>query len=138
MEEKQQDRLLKKRSNVRHQRNVSVETATAIAKQQQQRIVDNMKVVHHMRMASRGGQMAISEYKKKRIDHFRHSYNGRIESEDKNKQLIEKEVQAMELMEMELIKQLQHTQLRQKQAYDALETTLRSPRKFPAPPGTAK
>ena len=33
-EENKQDRLLKRRSNVRHQRNQSVETATAIAKSQ--------------------------------------------------------------------------------------------------------
>jgi hypothetical protein len=56
----------------------------------------------------------------------RDSYMKRIEQEDQQKGMTEKEVMDMELLEMALIKKLQTAQVIQKQAYEELETISRN------------
>lgn len=61
--------------------------------------------------------MRLNERKQRKLDEFHKNYESRIDDEERNRQQKEMEVQQMELMEMDLIKRLQHTQAIQKSAY---------------------
>ncbi|CAG9312086.1 unnamed protein product [Blepharisma stoltei] len=79
--------------------------------------------------AIRGSEMSatqrINQWRNQKFEDFKNDYQKRIDTEDGIRKTKEKEVMDMELLEMELIKRLQNTQLIQKQAFEELDTVLK-------------
>eukprot|EP00358_Blepharisma_japonicum_P007213 CAMPEP_0202944558 /NCGR_PEP_ID=MMETSP1395-20130829/5399_1 /ASSEMBLY_ACC=CAM_ASM_000871 /TAXON_ID=5961 /ORGANISM="Blepharisma japonicum, Strain Stock R1072" /LENGTH=96 /DNA_ID=CAMNT_0049643535 /DNA_START=284 /DNA_END=571 /DNA_ORIENTATION=- len=79
--------------------------------------------------AIRGSEMSatqrINQWRNQKFEEFKNDYQKRIDTEDGIRKTKEKEVMDMELLEMELIKRLQNTQLIQKQAFEELDTVLK-------------
>lgn len=61
--------------------------------------------------------MRLNERKQRKLEEYHKNYESRIDDEEQSRQQKELEVQQMEMMEMDLIKRLQHTQAIQKSAY---------------------
>ncbi len=78
---------------------------------------ENQMKTRIIREQERYAQLRLQERKNKKIEDFTRNYETRVEQEERARQQKELEVQQMELMEMDLIKRLQHTQAIQKSAY---------------------
>ena len=88
---------------------------------------ENQMKTRIIREQERYAAMRLQERKHKKFEDSQRHYDSRVEDEERARHQKELEVQQMELMEMDLIKRLQHTQAIQKSAYSEFEEALAQP-----------